>query len=111
MRLLHVVDIVHPAVPRIAMEFPALDYTALLTEHAGQRLRTLLPASEELYGRVHTHVAVGVAIDEIVRNAKELNADVIVLGVRKRGRICQAVGFDDRSRASPHRVPGAGSAS
>ena len=41
------------------MEFPALDYTELLTKHAGRRLRTLLPASEELYGRVHTQVAVG----------------------------------------------------
>ena len=74
------------------MEFPALDYTALLTEHAERRLRTLLPASEELYGRVHTHVAVGVAIDEIVRNAKELNADVIVLGVRKRAGFARLLG-------------------
>lgn len=92
LRLLHVVDIVHPAVPRIALEFPAFEYTALLTEQAGRRLHTLLPVSDELSGRVQTHVAVGVAIDEIVRNAKDLKADVVVLGVRKHGGLARLLG-------------------
>ena len=35
MRLLHVVDIVQPAVPRLAWEFPAIDYTRLLTNMRG----------------------------------------------------------------------------
>ena len=64
MRLLHVVDIVRPAVPRIALEFPTIDYTQPVTEYARRRLRTLLPLSQEFHGRVHTRVAVGLVVDE-----------------------------------------------
>ena len=92
MTLLHVVDVVHPAVPRIALEFPAFDHTTLLTEYAGRRLHSLLPVSEELDGRVHTQVAVGLTVDEIVRNAKDLKADLVVLGVRKRGGLARLLG-------------------
>jgi nucleotide-binding universal stress UspA family protein len=92
MRLLHVVDVVQPAVPRLAWEFPAIDYTRLLTNDARRRLRTLFPPSHELYGRVHTQVDVGLVIDQIVGNATELNADLVVLGVRKRGGLARLFG-------------------
>jgi nucleotide-binding universal stress UspA family protein len=91
-RLLHVVDVAHSAVPRIALEFTAIDYAELLTKYAQRRLRTLVPLSQELYGRVHTQVAVGLVIDQIVRNANELNADLIVLGIRKRGGLARLLG-------------------
>jgi hypothetical protein len=48
MRLLHVVDIVRPAVPQLALEFPVVDYTEQLRGNAWQQIRRLLPLSEEL---------------------------------------------------------------
>jgi nucleotide-binding universal stress UspA family protein len=92
MRLLYVVDIVRSAAPRIALEFPMIDYTEPLTEYARRRLRTLLALSQELYGRVQAQAAVGLVIDQIVRNANELKADLVVLGVRKRGRLASLLG-------------------
>lgn len=92
MRILHVVDLAQPAVPRLVLEFPAIDYTRLLTQYARRRLRTLLPLTQELDGRVHTHVAVGLVIDQIARNATELTADLIVLGVRKQGGLARLFG-------------------
>jgi len=92
MRLLHVVDIAQPAVPRLTSEFPAIDYTEQLTMHAWGELRRLLPVSQELCGRVQIQVAVGFVLDQIVRNAKEMKADLVVLGVRKRGALGRLLG-------------------
>jgi nucleotide-binding universal stress UspA family protein len=72
-------------VPRVALEFDAIDYTKELSTHAWHRLRSLLPLSEELHGRVHPHVSVGLVVDEIARSAKALKADLVVLGVTRRG--------------------------
>jgi nucleotide-binding universal stress UspA family protein len=85
MRLLHVIDIAQPAVPRAALEFDPIEFTRELSKHAWRQLRTLLPLSEELHGRVHPHVSVGFVVDEIVRSAKEFKADLVVLGVTRRG--------------------------
>ena len=41
---------------------------------------------------MHTQVAVGLTVDEIVRNAKDLKADVVVLGVRKQGGFARLLG-------------------
>lgn len=89
MRLLHVVDIAQPAVPRLALEFPAADCTEHLRNGAWQRLRRLLPLSQALDGPVHLEVAVGLVQDQIVRNASEFNADLVVLGVNRRGRLAR----------------------
>ncbi len=89
MRLLHVVDIVQPEVPRLTLEFPMIDYTEQLRTSAWHRLRQLLPLSGELYGRMHLQVVVGVVVDQIVRNARDFNADLVVLGVRRRGRLAR----------------------
>lgn len=89
MRLLHVVDIVQPAVPRLALEFPVVDYTEQLRGNAWHRLRQLLPLSQALHGRVHLQVAVGLVQDQIVRNANQFNADLVVLGVNRRGRLAR----------------------
>jgi len=89
MRLLHVVDIVQPPVPQLALEFPVRDYTEQLRSNAWHQVRRLLPLSEELYGRVQPHVAVGLVVEQIVRNATEFNADLVVLGVTRRGRLAR----------------------
>jgi nucleotide-binding universal stress UspA family protein len=92
MRLLHVVDVAQPAVPRLTLEFPAIDYTEQLTQHASRELRRLLPLSQELHGRVHVQVARGPVLDQIVRSAREFRADLVVLGVSRRGRLARLLG-------------------
>jgi nucleotide-binding universal stress UspA family protein len=89
MRLLHVLDIVVPAVPRLMVEFPVIDYMEQLRNGAWHQLHRLLPLSQELYGRVHPHVEAGLVVDQIVRNAQEFDADLVVLGVRRRGRVAR----------------------
>jgi nucleotide-binding universal stress UspA family protein len=84
-RLLHVVEIAQLLLPRLTSAFPVVDCTELLREHATRQLRRLLPLSQDLHGRVDPHVSVGLVFDEIVRNANEINADLVVLGVAKRG--------------------------
>ena len=92
MRLLHVVDIAQQQVPRVTFELPVVDYTELLRENAIRQLRRLLTLSQELHGRAHVHVAVGLVFDQIVRNANEMNADIVVLGVTKRGVLRRMLG-------------------
>jgi nucleotide-binding universal stress UspA family protein len=92
MRLLHVVDVAQPAAPRLALEFPIFDYTEQLKRSASSRLRRLLPPSQELSRRVHVQVAVGLVADQIVQNANEMDADVVVVGVTKRGTLDRLLG-------------------
>jgi nucleotide-binding universal stress UspA family protein len=92
MRLLHVLDIGQPPAPRLTFEFPVVDYAELLRKDATRRLRQLSPLSQELDGRVHVHVAVGLVFDQIVRNANEMDADLVVLGVTKRGVLGRLLG-------------------
>jgi len=85
MRLLHVVDIAQFPVPRVALEFDAIDHTKELSKHSWRQLNLLLPLSEELRGRVDFQVSVGLVVDEIARSVSELKADIVVVGVKKRG--------------------------
>lgn len=85
MRLLHVVDIVQFPVPRVALEFDAIDHTKELSKHAWRQLNLLLPVSKELHGSVEAQVSVGLVVDEIARSASEFGADIVVVGVKKRG--------------------------
>jgi nucleotide-binding universal stress UspA family protein len=91
MHLLHVVDIVRAAVPRLSSEFSAFDYTGLLRQDAQRRLR-MLTRSPGLDGRVQTRVAVGLVIDEILKSATAFKADLVVVGVRKRGSLARLFG-------------------
>ena len=91
MHLLHVVDVAHPAVPRVALEFDATDHTRELTEHAWRRFRLLVPRSEALRGRVQLQVTVGLVVDEIIRSANDSKADLVVLGVADGGWLSRLV--------------------
>ena len=102
MRLLHVVDIAQQRASRPTLEFPFVDYTELLREHATRQLRRLLPLSQELHGRVHPHVSVGLVFDQIVRNANEMAADLVVLGVTKARSPGETSRIDDSLRARSH---------
>lgn len=74
--LLH---IVHPA-GSVPVEFDAGDLTEQLCASAQDRLRQV--AGHCGYELVRTHVEVGFALEGILRNAAELRASLVVLGVR-----------------------------
>jgi len=86
------VNIAQPAVPRMALEFSIADYTEQLRENAWRQLRGLVPSSQGLARRVQIDVAVGLVLDQIVRNANEMKADLVVLGVTKRGPLRRLLG-------------------
>jgi hypothetical protein len=71
--------------PRMALEFSTADYTEQLKKNAWHQLRGLLPRWQGFDGRVQINVAVGLVLDQILRNANDMNADLVVLGVTKRG--------------------------
>src|SRR5438094_88957 len=54
-----------------------------------ERLRALMPLSPDLYRRVHVQVTTGLVVDEIARAAREMRADLVVIGVTKRGRLAR----------------------
>lgn len=81
--LLHVVerhftlrDLVDPSAERLKVEL------AEVSEAAQQELEAMAPKSEDraLLGELHHHVAVGRPAEEILRLARELDADLIVMG-------------------------------
>ena len=74
--LLH---IVHPA-GSVPVEFDAGDLTEQLCASALERLRQI--AAHCGYDNMRTHVEVGFALEGILRNAAEMRASLIVLGVR-----------------------------
>jgi nucleotide-binding universal stress UspA family protein len=89
MRLLHVVNLLTSTVSHLRLDFASADYTTELAESASLLLQALLPLSPDLYGRVHVQVTAGLVVDEIARAAREMHADLVVIGVTKRGRLAR----------------------
>jgi nucleotide-binding universal stress UspA family protein len=92
MRLIHVVDLVTPTIPRLAWEVAGGDYTEQLTQRAWQELRTMVPLSNDFCGRVQIQVSAGLVVEEIVRSATEMKTDLVVMGVTARGRLGRLLG-------------------
>ena len=78
--------------PHLGLDFASADYTTELAESASLLLQTLMPLSPDLYGRVHVQVTAGLVVDEIARAAREMHADLVVIGVTKRGRLARLLG-------------------
>jgi universal stress protein A len=79
--LLHVVEFV-PVEPMGETLMPNVQIEDELLNRAGERLRAL--ATELGFGNAPCHVEAGNVKSEIVRIARERNADLIVLGSRER---------------------------
>ena len=108
MRLLHVVDIVRPAVPRIALEFPTIDYTQPLTRHtrAGASGRCCRCRKSSMDGCTRGSMSARRRPDRAERQRIESRPR---RARRQETRpTCQTVGFNDRMRSPSRRVPGAG---
>jgi nucleotide-binding universal stress UspA family protein len=70
-----------------AWHFRVPEYHRLTTEHAWRRLQESIPLEARKSGGVHARVVTGTPSDEIVRLADEARADLIVIGMTKRGAI------------------------
>lgn len=83
--LLHVVQDTYPMIPEAGALLPsAQDYFSELTRSAERDLQTL-PSQEDLTGlRVKRCVTSGVPFLEIIRYAREIEADLIVIGTHGR---------------------------
>ena len=86
--LLHVVDsLADAAIAGEPLNFSIPDYQRALEREASERLAALIPADARTWCRPESLVTSGKAHREIVRVAKETQADLIVMGVQGRGAI------------------------
>jgi nucleotide-binding universal stress UspA family protein len=86
--LVHVVNGVSPKRRlRYAWHFNVPEYDRLLAADAWRRLQESIPVEARKSGSVHARVVTGIPSDEIVRIADEARADLIVMGMTKRGAI------------------------
>ncbi len=91
-QLLHVVEFV-PVEPMGETLMPAVQIEDELIERARNRLRTL--ATEMGVPETNARVEAGNVKSEIVRAARELGADLIVLGSRERHGVSILVNFTE----------------
>ena len=91
-QLLHVVEFV-PVEPMGETLMPAVQIEDELVERARKRLRTL--ATEMGVPEASARVEAGNVKSEIVRAARELGADLIVLGSRERHGVSILVNFTE----------------
>lgn len=86
--VLHVIELPpelreHP----VSGDFDVDDVRAAAEAERLRRLRELIPAEARIYCRAETAVREGAAYREILKEAAERNADLIVMGVRGRGAL------------------------
>ena len=85
---LHVLQGTSPnSATRFASHFVVPEYRHLVAHKAWERLQNVIPAAVRKSNRVHARLAMGRPADEIIRVAKDVNADLIVIGVTSRGAI------------------------
>jgi nucleotide-binding universal stress UspA family protein len=90
--LLHVVQgDQHGKLPSYARTFSSPDLGAVRDEEGEARLRHLLPAESVNWCTPHVHLVHGTPGDEILKYAADTGPDLIVMGVRKRSGLDQAL--------------------
>lgn len=84
--LVHVAETVSP---RYAYHFLVPEYAGLVAQDAGARLQEAIPIADRQSGLVRTRVVSGRPATEICRIAKEVDADLIVLGLTGRNALAR----------------------
>lgn len=85
--LLHVVPGSPHGVPRHLYRYGAAEYQHGLTLDAWRRLQSVIPRHATPAAQVHARVVTGDAATEIARIAAETDADLIAVGVTRRGAL------------------------
>lgn len=86
--LVHVAKDMSPtSVSRHTYHVRLPEYHRLVAQDAWRRLQEIIPKEMRRSGRIHARVVAGAPSTEIVRIAKDVNADLIVVGVPARGAI------------------------
>ena len=79
--------------PRYLYRLGTLEFYRSLAEDAWRRLQEMIPPGDGTQARAHARVVSGDAATQIARVAGEIDADLIVVGVRRRGPIARRI-FD-----------------
>jgi nucleotide-binding universal stress UspA family protein len=89
-----------PEVPPYLYRYGAVEYRTLQAHDAERQLQALVPEAGVPGGRVRIRVVSGAPDEEITRIATESGADLIVLGVPRRGIVGRAVFGTTASRVA-----------
>ncbi len=99
--LLHVLRMPSRSASELGADVTLDEAHQTLTLKARSRLESLVPESARTYCSVHAHVTEGYPADEIVRLAKQGDADLIIMGLRGRDALDVAL-FGSYTRAVVH---------
>jgi nucleotide-binding universal stress UspA family protein len=92
--LLHVIRAESSAhAPRYLYRLGAFEFYRSLAADAWRQLQDMIPQGDRTQARAHARVVTGDAATQIARVAAEIDADLIVVGVRRRGAIARRI-FD-----------------
>jgi nucleotide-binding universal stress UspA family protein len=89
--LLHVVPGFSPLVPRELYDYGLARYREQMVGDAGRRLKLAVPAKHHTPAAIYGRVLQGEAVAEISRAVDRIHADVLVVGVPKRGVLARAL--------------------
>ena len=89
--LLHVVPGFPSGVPPQMYRYGAAEYQSHLIADARQQLQLTVPIKRRTSAAIHTRVLVGDPATEITRAVDSIGADLLIVGVPKRGRVSRAV--------------------
>jgi len=89
--LLHVVTGAAPDVPLFLYRYGIAEYQQQLKRDAWQRLQLAVPSERQTPAAIHARVLMGDTTTEISRAVDSIGADLLVVGVPKRGVVSRAL--------------------
>ena len=89
--LLHVVPGSPSGVPPQMYRYGAAEYQSHLIADAQRQLQLAVPVKRQTSAAIHTRVLVGDPATEITRALDSIGAEVLIVGVPKRGRVSRAL--------------------
>ena len=89
--LLHAVPGSAPDVPLFLYRYGIAEYQWQLTQDAWQRLQLAVPSERQTPAAIHTRVLLGETTTAISRAVDSIGADLLVVGVPKRGVVSRAL--------------------
>lgn len=89
--LLHAVPGFSSGVPRNLYRFGIADYQSQLVRDARRALQLAVPATRPSTPAIHTRVLRGDTTTELSRVARTIGADLLVVGVPRRGKVANAL--------------------
>ena len=89
--LLHVVPGFSSGVPPHLYRYAVAEYQSQLVRDARRRLKLAVPAQRQSRAAIHTRVLRGETAAEISRVVSSIGADLLIVGVPRRGAVARAL--------------------